>query len=147
MPEPGGTPTASAAVHVAAQVVDHQTRAERKRVAATETRTGAGDDGDATVETHAHGPLLVPGDRPPAGSASSLAAGRSDLSTQEVFEFTDHFLDALDVGDAARGREAQWPDGRRLKLHTCCVITLQDGRIRRIGEYVGPAQVEVLRTK
>ena len=145
MPEPGGTPTASAAVHVAAQVVDHDTRAERKRVAATETR--AGDDGDATIETHAHGPLLVPGNRPSAGRASSLAAGQSVLSTQDDFAFADHFLDALNAGDAARGREVQWPGGRRLKLHACCMIRLQYGWIRRIGEYVGPAQVEVLRTK
>jgi ketosteroid isomerase-like protein len=41
--------------------------------------------------------------------------------------------------------EAQLPNGREMRLHACCVITLEDGRIRRIEEYVDPAQAAVLR--
>lgn len=41
--------------------------------------------------------------------------------------------------------EAQLPNGRQLKLHACCVITLQEGRIKRVEEYVDPAQAAVLR--
>src|SRR5688500_6166216 len=41
--------------------------------------------------------------------------------------------------------EAQLPNGRQLKLLACCVITLQEGRIKRIEEYVDPAQAAVLR--
>ena len=41
--------------------------------------------------------------------------------------------------------EAQLPNGREMKLYACCVITLRDGRIARIEEYVDPAQASVLR--
>jgi ketosteroid isomerase-like protein len=41
--------------------------------------------------------------------------------------------------------EARLADGREMKLYACCVITLQDGRIKRIEEYVDPAQAAVLR--
>jgi len=41
--------------------------------------------------------------------------------------------------------EAQLSGGREMKLYACCVITLSDGRIRRIEEYVDPAQTAVLR--
>ena len=41
--------------------------------------------------------------------------------------------------------EAQLPGGREMKLYACCVITLADGLIRRIEEYVDPAQAAVLR--
>jgi ketosteroid isomerase-like protein len=41
--------------------------------------------------------------------------------------------------------EAQLSNGREMRLHACCVITLENGRIRRIEEYVDPAQAAVLR--
>ncbi len=41
--------------------------------------------------------------------------------------------------------EAPLPGGREMKLYACCVITLEGGRIRRIEEYVDPAQAAVLR--
>jgi ketosteroid isomerase-like protein len=41
--------------------------------------------------------------------------------------------------------EAQLPNGKAMRLLACCVITLQDGRIRRIEEYVDPSQASVLR--
>jgi len=41
--------------------------------------------------------------------------------------------------------EAQLPNGREMKLYACCVITLEGSRIRRIEEYVDPAQAAVLR--
>jgi ketosteroid isomerase-like protein len=41
--------------------------------------------------------------------------------------------------------EAQLPNGREMKLYACCVITLAGDRIRRIEEYVDPAQTAVLR--
>lgn len=41
--------------------------------------------------------------------------------------------------------EARLANGREMKLFACCVITLEYGRIRRIEEYVDPAQVAVLR--
>ena len=41
--------------------------------------------------------------------------------------------------------EAELPGGRKMTLYACCVITLQDGLIRRIEEYVDPSQAAVLR--
>jgi ketosteroid isomerase-like protein len=41
--------------------------------------------------------------------------------------------------------EAELPGGRSMTLYACCVITLKDGLIRRIEEYVDPAQAAVLR--
>lgn len=41
--------------------------------------------------------------------------------------------------------EAQLPNGREMKLYACCVITLAGDRIKRIEEYVDPAQTAVLR--
>jgi ketosteroid isomerase-like protein len=43
--------------------------------------------------------------------------------------------------------EAQLADGRAMKLYACCVITLRDGLIQRIEEYLDPAQAAVLREK
>ena len=43
--------------------------------------------------------------------------------------------------------EAQLPNGKQLKLLACCVITLRDGLIQRVEEYVDPAQAAVLREK
>jgi len=41
--------------------------------------------------------------------------------------------------------EAQLPGGRQMKLFACCVVSLDGGLIRRIEEYVDPAQAAVLR--
>jgi ketosteroid isomerase-like protein len=41
--------------------------------------------------------------------------------------------------------EAKLPNGKEMKLFACCVITLQGGLIRRVEEYVDPAQASVLR--
>jgi ketosteroid isomerase-like protein len=41
--------------------------------------------------------------------------------------------------------EATLTNGRAMKLFACCVITLQDGLIHRIEEYLDPAQAAVLR--
>jgi ketosteroid isomerase-like protein len=41
--------------------------------------------------------------------------------------------------------EARLPNGKDMKLFACCVITLQDGLIKRIEEYLDPAQASVLR--
>jgi len=43
--------------------------------------------------------------------------------------------------------EATSASGKTMKLYACCVITLQDGLIKRIEEYVDPAQAAVLREK
>jgi ketosteroid isomerase-like protein len=43
--------------------------------------------------------------------------------------------------------EADLPDGRRLRMLACCVITLENGLIRRIEEYLDPAQAAVLSSK
>jgi uncharacterized protein len=43
--------------------------------------------------------------------------------------------------------EAKLPNGKELKLLACCVITLRDGLIQRVEEYVDPAQAAVLREK
>jgi hypothetical protein len=34
-----------------------------------------------------------------------------------------------------------------MKLYACCLITLENGLIKRIEEYVDPAQAAVLREK
>jgi len=41
--------------------------------------------------------------------------------------------------------EATLPNGRQMRLFACCVITLENGLIKRIEEYVDPAQAAVLR--
>ncbi len=121
---------------------------------------------------------------------------------QQVFEFADRFIAALNAGDAAKVRtfyqpdatcwhnfddadqalddnmkllewmvrkvpdrrysvirrelipggwlqqhilEARLPNGREMKMFACCVITLKDGLIQRIEEYLDPAQAAVLR--
>ena len=121
---------------------------------------------------------------------------------QQVFEFADRFIAALNAGDAAKARtfyqpdatcwhnfddvdqglddnmkllewmvrkvpdrhyrvvrrelipggwlqqhilEARLPNGREMKMFACCVITLRDGLIQRIEEYLDPAQAAVLR--
>lgn len=43
--------------------------------------------------------------------------------------------------------EARLADGRQMTLFACCVITLENGLIKRIEEYVDPAQAAVLREK
>jgi ketosteroid isomerase-like protein len=43
--------------------------------------------------------------------------------------------------------EAKLPNGKEMKLLACCVITLRDGLIQRVEEYVDPAQAAVLREK
>lgn len=43
--------------------------------------------------------------------------------------------------------EAQLPNGKQMRLLACCVITLRDGLIQRVEEYVDPAQAAVLREK
>jgi ketosteroid isomerase-like protein len=43
--------------------------------------------------------------------------------------------------------EATNASGREMKLYACCVITLRDGLIQRIEEYVDPAQAAVLKEK
>jgi ketosteroid isomerase-like protein len=43
--------------------------------------------------------------------------------------------------------EGQLPDGRSLQLHACCVITMKNGLITRLEEYVDPAQASVLSTQ
>lgn len=40
--------------------------------------------------------------------------------------------------------EGDLPDGRRMQLHACCVITMKNGLITRLAEYVDPAQAGVL---
>jgi hypothetical protein len=121
---------------------------------------------------------------------------------QQVFEFADRFIAALNAGDAAKVRtfyqpdatcwhnfddadqalddnmkllewmvrkvpdrrysvirrelipggwlqqhilEAKLANGREMKMFACCVITLKDGLIQRIEEYLDPAQAAVLR--
>ena len=123
-------------------------------------------------------------------------------SQQQVFEFGDRFIAALNAGDAAKVRtfyqpdatcwhnfddadqtlddnmkllewmvrkvpdrhyrvvrrelipggwlqqhilEARLANGREMKMFACCVITLKDGLIQRIEEYLDPAQAAVLR--
>jgi ketosteroid isomerase-like protein len=41
--------------------------------------------------------------------------------------------------------EAKLANGKEMKMFACCVITLQDGLIKRIEEYLDPAQAAVLR--
>ena len=41
--------------------------------------------------------------------------------------------------------EARLASGREMKMFACCVITLKDGLIHRIEEYLDPAQAAVLR--
>jgi len=41
--------------------------------------------------------------------------------------------------------EAQLANGKEMKMFACCVITLKDGLIWRIEEYLDPAQAAVLR--
>jgi len=41
--------------------------------------------------------------------------------------------------------EARLPGGRELRMFACCVITLENGLIKRIEEYLDPAQAAVLR--
>ena len=41
--------------------------------------------------------------------------------------------------------EARLANGREMKMFACCVITLKDGLIHRIEEYLDPAQAAVLR--
>lgn len=41
--------------------------------------------------------------------------------------------------------EAELPNGRQLRMFACCVITLEGGLIKRIEEYLDPAQAAVLR--
>ncbi|MEY2920716.1 MAG: hypothetical protein RL261_2021, partial [Pseudomonadota bacterium] len=41
--------------------------------------------------------------------------------------------------------EARLANGREMKMFACCVITLKDGLIQRIEEYLDPAQAAVLR--
>jgi len=41
--------------------------------------------------------------------------------------------------------EATLADGRPFRLFACCVITVQDGVVTRLEEYVDPAQASVLR--
>jgi hypothetical protein len=41
--------------------------------------------------------------------------------------------------------EATLANGRQMRLFACCVITLENGLIKRIEEYVDPAQAAVLR--
>lgn len=43
--------------------------------------------------------------------------------------------------------EADLANGKQLRLLACCVITLENGLIKRIEEYVDPAQAAVLRQK
>ena len=43
--------------------------------------------------------------------------------------------------------EATSQAGREMKLYACCLITLENGLIKRIEEYVDPAQAAVLREK
>ncbi|MEY2918991.1 MAG: hypothetical protein RL261_296 [Pseudomonadota bacterium] len=123
-------------------------------------------------------------------------------SQQQVFEFGDRFIAALNEGDAAKVRtfyqpdatcwhnfddhdqalddnmkllewmvrkvpdrhyrvvrrelipggwlqqhilEARLANGREMKMFACCVITLKNGLIQRIEEYLDPAQAAVLR--
>ena len=123
-------------------------------------------------------------------------------SQQQVFEFGDRFIAALNEGDAAKVRtfyqpdatcwhnfddvdqtlddnmkllewmvrkvpdrhyrvvrrelipggwlqqhilEARLANGSEMKMFACCVITLKDGLIQRIEEYLDPAQAAVLR--
>lgn len=41
--------------------------------------------------------------------------------------------------------EAKLANGREMKMFACCVITLKDGLIHRIEEWLDPAQAAVLR--
>ena len=41
--------------------------------------------------------------------------------------------------------EATLPSGKQMKLFACCLITLKDGLVWRIEEYLDPAQAAVLR--
>lgn len=41
--------------------------------------------------------------------------------------------------------EATLPNGKQMTLYACCVITMKDGLVARIEEYVDPAQTAVLR--
>jgi ketosteroid isomerase-like protein len=41
--------------------------------------------------------------------------------------------------------EARLANGKEMKLFACCVITLKDGLVWRIEEYLDPAQAAVLR--
>ena len=43
--------------------------------------------------------------------------------------------------------QAHRANGKQLRLLACCVITLENGLIKRIEEYVDPAQAAVLREK
>jgi ketosteroid isomerase-like protein len=49
--------------------------------------------------------------------------------------FQQHVLEATSVA------------GKSMTLYACCVITVHDGLIKRIEEYVDPAQAAVLREK
>ncbi len=40
--------------------------------------------------------------------------------------------------------EATLPDGRAFTLHACCVITMRDGKITRLDEYIDSAEAKPL---
>ena len=42
--------------------------------------------------------------------------------------------------------EATLPDGKPFEMHACCVITMKDGVITRLDEYLDPAQAAPLKS-
>jgi ketosteroid isomerase-like protein len=42
--------------------------------------------------------------------------------------------------------EGTLPNGVEVSMHACCLVTMRDGRISRIEEYLDPAQAAPIRS-